>query len=455
MYQGLDQEYSAVAVVGVGPEDAGFNSLESLDECRENVRVAAAVGVRRLNKLEMRTIVVDGMGSPEAAAEGAVLANWKFQENRACEDRYPVADVMMMQGEDANSWDRGVLKAESQNLARYLSDLPSNQLTPPAFAQKVMDAVCPCGVYVMVRQTDWLQMKKMGAFLHVARGSTEPPLFIELNYCGGCPDDRPVVLVGKGVTFDTGGLCLKKCPAMRDFKADMAGAAVVVATMRAAAAMRLPINIVGLIPLCEHMLSGMAMKPGDVVMATNGLTVRVENTCNEGRMIMADALAYGVEFYKPHLTVDVATLTSGMKAALGASSSGVYTNSHDMWDEINKAGAITGDRVWRFPLWDHFRRRVVMLKAADVTNVGFGPGGGPCRGAAFLYEFVECGDWVHIDIGSSGLKTETPDFPYLEVGRMTGRPTRTLIQFLIQIACPQDSDCEEVDPCLNSNVVNN
>ncbi|XP_069680322.1 cytosol aminopeptidase-like isoform X1 [Periplaneta americana] len=438
VFQNVESEFYSIAVAGLGKEDVGFNTLENLDECRENVRVAAGAGARALSSLGTSMISVEGFGQAEAAAEGAALATWRFQDFKAKEDHKSVPHLELFMDADSAGWQRGLLKADAQNLARNLCDTPANIMTPSAFARAAVEALCPCGVGVEVRDKDWIESKKLNAFLAVAKGSSEPPIFLELGYCGGQQDERPIVLVGKGITYDSGGLCLKKCKQMSEFKGDMAGAAVIVATMKAIASLTLPINVQALIPLCENMPSGMSMKPGDILFAHNGASIQVEDTSNEGRIILADALGYAREAHKPRLMIDVATLSMGMRSALGGAASGVYTNNHDLWREINKAGSITGDRVWRFPLWHHFTKKVTYITNADVTNTGMGPGGSPCRAAAFLKEFVPCGDWVHLDITSCGMECHSADYPYLKMRRMTGRPTRTLIQFLYQIACPPD-----------------
>ncbi|PSN45648.1 Cytosol aminopeptidase, partial [Blattella germanica] len=398
VFQNLESEFYSIAIAGLGPEDVGFNTLENLDECRENVRIAAGVGVRALRALGVGQISVEGFGQAEAAAEGATLAAWRFQQFRAREDQKVVPSLELYHDPDMDGWNRGLLKGEAQNLARTLSDTPANIMTPTLFAQAASDALCPCGVSIDLRDKGWIQTKGLTGILAVTKGSAEPPAFLEMSYCGGAME-------AKTITF--------KCKPMKESRADMAGAAAIVGAFKGAASLSLPVNINACIPLCENMTSGMAMRPGDVIITNNGKTVEVENTDYEGRLILMDGLTYAREQHNPRLLIDVATLTR----ALGGSSSGVYTNNHEVWREISKAGAITGDRVWRFPLWEHYTRK----------------------------EFVPCGDWMHIDIASCGMLSHAIDYPYLSVGRMTGRPTRTLIQFLYQIACPpKDKDKRKV-----------
>ncbi|XP_069681159.1 cytosol aminopeptidase-like isoform X3 [Periplaneta americana] len=370
VYHNLDPEFFAVALSGLDKENAEVNTSEQLDEAKENVRVAAGVGAYELRKTGVNHILVESFNDQvEAAAEGAGLAVWRYQDNKAKEDQKPIPTLELYSDPDKASWLRGINKADAQNFARKLSDSPPNLMTPSLFAKATVDALCPCGITVEIRDKEWIESKNMTAFLTVARGSCELPLLLELGYCGGGQEEKPIVLVGKGVTFDSGGLCLKPCKGMMEFRADMAGAAVIVATLRAISILNLPVNV-----------------------------------------------------------------TAGMRTALGSAASGVFASTDSLWKEISEAGTSTGDRVWRFPLWKQFSNKVTHTTFADISNVGLGPGGDPCLAAAFLREFVPCGDWIHMDITGSGKLQGKGDVPYLVEGRMTGRPTRTVIQFLTQFA---------------------
>jgi len=220
---------------------------------------------------------------------------------------------------------------------------------------------------------------------------------------------------------------------MDEMRADMGGAACVVASIKAAAELKLKVNIIGLIPLTENLPSGTATKPGDLVVAMNGKTIIVDNTDAEGRLILADALCYAQEF-KPRFILDIATLTGAMRIALGGVATGVFSNSTEIWENLRSAGTVTGDRVWRFPLWQHFNDKMTKsVKAADVNNLSRGKGGGSCTAAGFLREFAgNDAPWLHLDIaGVMGPSNDDTASNYLAPG-MTGRPTRTLIQFLQQ-----------------------
>lgn len=215
------------------------------------------------------------MEYPEQAAEGAALAAWLYQDNKRKQDRKPVPKLDLYESPDVDSWTRGLFKAEAQNLARRLTDTPANQMTPSTFAQAAVDALCPCGVNVEVRNMDWIETQGLNSFLTVARSSCEPPIFLEMTYCGASTEERPILLVGKGITFNSGGLCLRSPHELSDCRGCMAGAAVVVATIRAASALSLPINITGVVPLCENMPSGMAYKVGDIITCLNGKTLAI------------------------------------------------------------------------------------------------------------------------------------------------------------------------------------
>ena len=441
VFNNIDTEFWSVAVVGLGKEKLGYNEMEAIDEGMEAVRAGAGMGAQVLKREGVTQILVEGLGHPEQAAEGSALALWRYQENRSKDKQKQIPTLELFDDPDVDAFQRGLFKAESQNLARRLSDTPANMMTPLHFAQEAVNELCPCGIKVEVHDKDWIELKKMQAIAAVARGSCEPPVVLDISYCGGPGDMKPILLAGKGITFDSGGLCLKFCEGMDRFRADMSGAAAIIAAMRAAAALSLPINLNAVIPLCENMPSGMAMKCGDVVCSLNGKSIMITDTDNEGRLILADALAYGQAEFKPRLVIDVATLTPGIRAALGSAASGVFCNSQTMWSQVRKAGVITGDRVWRMPLWKFYTHKVTDYRSHDVNNKGKGYGD-PCLAAAFLNEFINCVDWIHFDTTGVGFHSEDKVYPYYTKGRMTGRPTRTLIQLLYQLSCPAEGNRE-------------
>ncbi|XP_002133198.2 cytosol aminopeptidase-like [Drosophila pseudoobscura] len=435
VFNNIDEEFQSVCVVGVGIEGIGFNELEMLDEGMENVRVAAGVGARSLQEIECIEVHVDNMDYPEQAAEGSTLAIWRFEENLSKKLRSIQPKLELFDSTDTDSWTRGLFKAEAQNLSRRISEAPANCMTPTAVAQVGVDMLCPCGITVEVRTMEWIEQQRLHSFLMVAKGSCEPPVVLELAYCGTSPEDKPILLVGQGLTFNSGGINLRPCKGMAEFRGDVNGAASILAAMRAAAGLSLPINITAVLPLCENMPSGMAVKPGDVVTLLNAKTMAIRNMDRAGVVVIADPMIYGQQTYKPRLVVDIGSMCKGIKKAVGGGATGIWSNSHFVWKQFQKAGSLTGDRLWRFPLWDFYKRRVANHRSFDLSNDGDGLASS-CLAAAVLHELVPCSDWAHLDTFGTGLMSTYGLIPYLRAGQMTGRPTRTLVQFLYQLACP-------------------
>lgn len=428
VFWGLHDDFPAIAVTGLGDKNKKTDSLELIDLKKEGIRLAAAAGCTALKNAGLKNIVVDSLGDAEASAEGSVLSTWKFQEYKTKKDDIPSVELFSNNESEEKKWKRGVIKADAQNLARKLADTPANLLTPTIFSQQIVELFKSTNIQIEVHDQQWALKENMNAFLSVAKGSIEPPKFLELTYNSG-KNDRPYILVGKGVTFDAGGISIKPSANMDHMRADMSGAANVAATLHAVEKLNIPVNLKVLIPLVENLPSGDALKPGDVVIARNGKSICVDNTDAEGRLILADALSYSSKF-NPEWVLDIATLTGAMMVALGSGATGVFTNSDKLFNILQNASSITGDRVWRFPLWKHYQDQIAKNDAYDLNNIGKGKGGGSCTAAAFLKEFVpENTEWLHLDMaGVMGPQPET-SMPYLGKG-MTGRPTRTLIEFI-------------------------
>ncbi|XP_076240163.1 cytosol aminopeptidase isoform X2 [Calliopsis andreniformis] len=430
VFWGLDEnDYAGVAVVGLGKKDPGINKLEEIDEGKESIRLAAAAGCRALDAVEIKDIELESLGDAEAAAEGAALSTWFYQGLKNKEQQKVFPKISLYGQEGQKEWIIGSIKAQAQNWARELADTPANLMTPTIFSNEVSSVLSTLGITVQVHDKKWAEEKRMGSFLSVSNGSLEPPKFVEIHYKGDEGKSQPIVFVGKGVTFDAGGISLKPSADMDEMRADMSGAACVAAAIRAVAELKLKVNIVGLIPLTENLPSGTATKPGDLVVAMNGKTIIVDNTDAEGRLILADALCYAQEF-NPRFVLDIATLTGAMRITLGRAATGVFSNDDGLFETLKKAGTETGDRVWRLPLWQHFTDEMTKkIKSADINNTAKTKGGGSCTAAAFLREFVgNDTPWMHLDIaGVMGSGHE--ELPYISAG-MTGRPTRTLIEFL-------------------------
>lgn len=431
-FYGLHADYPVVTVVGLGSQDAGYNESEDIDERRENIRCSIAIAAKSVRDEQgVDEVHFDACGDAEAVAEGAHLALFHFDELKSKKYKKKNVKVDLYRTpvvKDAEEgFERGTRLANAQNVCRRLADLPSNYLTPTIFGKYVQDLFKDYpNVKVLVHDEQWAEAKKMGSFLSVGRGSVEPSKFVEVHY-NNKPDSNPFVLVGKGVCFDSGGISIKPSGGMDKMRYDMSGAANVISTTLALASLDAKVNIVALAPLCENMPSGSATKPGDVVFAMNGKSIQVDNTDAEGRLILADALCYAHEF-KPQAILDIATLTGAMKIALGAGAAGAFTHSKKLFEGLREAAVYTGDRVWRMPLYNLYKSQVTDSQLADVVNTSkVARPAGSCTAAAFLSEFVQCKEWVHLDI--AGVMGAADEYPYYATG-MSGRPMRTLFYFL-------------------------
>jgi leucyl aminopeptidase len=260
----------------------------------------------------------------------------------------------------------------------------------------------------------------MGSLLSVSAGSDEPARLVIMEYKGGKKGDNPYVLVGKGITFDTGGISLKPGAKMDEMKFDMGGAASVFGTLHAVMELDLPLNVVAIVAAAENMPSGGATKPGDVVTSMSGKTIEILNTDAEGRLVLADALTYA-ERYKPRAVIDIATLTGACVVALGAHASGLYANQDELAEQLLAAGTETHDRAWRMPLWDEYQKQI-NTPFADIANLG-GPGGGSITAACFLSRFAEDYNWAHLDIAGTAWDSAPKG--------ATGRPVPLLTRYLM------------------------
>ena len=318
---------------------------------------------------------------------------------------------------------RGTAIANGIELARVLGNRPGNLCTPSDLAKQAatLKKDYPA-LKVQVLEEKAMEKLGMGALLSVSRGSREPAKLIIMRYDGGAKKDRPVVLVGKGVTFDSGGISIKPGAAMDEMKFDMCGAASVFGTVSAVAEMGLPINLVGIVPATENLPDGDASKPGDVVTSMSGQTIEVLNTDAEGRLILCDALTYADKF-KPDVVVDIATLTGACVVALGHHTTGLLSNDQDLADELLEAGQASGDRAWQLPLWDEYDEQI-NSNFADMANIG-GRGAGTITAGCFLARFTKDYRWAHLDIAGVAWKSGKDK-------GATGRPVQLLTQFLMQ-----------------------
>ncbi len=318
--------------------------------------------------------------------------------------------------------------ADGMDLTKTLGNLPANICTPTYLATTAREIGDEFSMAVEVLDRKQIQALKMGSFLSVTNGTVEPPKFIVMRHMGGKPKDAPVVLVGKGITFDTGGISLKPGANMDEMKYDMCGAASVLGTMRAVGRMKLKLNVIAVIPSCENMPSGTATRPGDIVTSMSGQTIEILNTDAEGRLILCDALTY-VERFKPAAVVDVATLTGACITALGHHNSGLFTRhdaDHDaLADELLVAGRATGDTAWRMPIEESYQEQL-KSNFADMANIG-GPPGGSITAACFLERYTRKYTWAHLDIAGTAWKSGAAK-------GATGRPVPLLTTFLINRA---------------------
>lgn len=302
-------------------------------------------------------IEVEDFGQAKAAAEGAVLAAYKYQQFRAAENFKPIPRLQLATGAfNIEQWDLGKTLAESQNMARTLANTAANHMTPAKFVEYCRSNF-NTKVEIQIHDIEWIKKQKMGSFLSVAAGSAVPPLFLELTYNNNPAQTQPICLVGKGITFDSGGISLKPPTKMDEMRADMGGGAVVAATMHALAETNVPAYVKGFIPLTENMPGGKATKPGDVVFSRAGKSICVDNTDAEGRLVLADALNYAADF-NPKFIIDIATLTGAMGIALGDCLSGGFCNNEKLWRQTEVASVVSGDRVWRMPLLKHYSKKM-------------------------------------------------------------------------------------------------
>lgn len=322
----------------------------------------------------------------------------------------------------------GQAVAMGMSLAKDLGNLPPNICTPTYLANTACQLAQQHSLQVEVLEREALQELGMGAFLAVAQGSETPPKFIILQYQGGHSTQKPVVLVGKGITFDTGGISIKPAADMDEMKYDMCGAASVLGTLKTIAILGLPLNVVGLIPTCENMPDGRATRPGDVVTSLSGQSIEILNTDAEGRLILCDALSYA-ERFDPVAVIDIATLTGACVIALGHHASGLFSNQDDLARALVQAGEIAQDRAWQLPLWEDYQPQLDS-NFADMANVG-GRAAGSITAACFLARFTKKYPWAHLDIAGTAWKSGK------EKGS-TGRPVPLLSAFLAQRANDQN-----------------
>ena len=426
-----------VVVVGLGAQEK-MNT--------QSIRRASAIAIRHLQQTGAHQVAL-ALHSEEwkmnldhsvrAEVEGALLGLYTFKKYKQANTNGngPGITSISLLANHANDTkldlavEHGFVLAEATNFARDLVNEPPNVLTPSEFANRASAMAMQLGLECEILDRPEMQELGMGGLLGVAQGSVEPPKFIILRYRGAPQsEDKGIALVGKGITFDTGGISLKPAERMHEMKGDMAGAAAVIGAMYAIAALKPAINVTALVPTTENMPSGTAYRPGDILRIMNGKTIEIVNTDAEGRLVLADALSYAVKDGLSPI-IDVATLTGGIVVALGSVMSGIFCNEEELSNEIIAAGRVAGEKFWPMPLDDEYKE-AIQSEIADIKQTG-GRYASAATAAKILEQFVGDARWAHLDIaGTDFVDTKRP---YQEYGA-TGVAVRTLAEFVIRRA---------------------
>jgi leucyl aminopeptidase len=424
-FAGGEHGVQRVLLVGMG---AGADRRLSL-------RRAGAIAARAANRMGVGKLALYAgsltADEAEAAALGFIAGAWDFKELKTPpspdEERAPLQEATLL-ASDAAALEAGTKNAraigEGHSLARRLGMLPGNVCTPDYLADTARDIAQRFGMTITVLGRAEMQQQKMGSFLSVAQGTSQDPKLIAIEYRKGATDAPPVALVGKGLCFDSGGISIKPAQGMEWMKFDMCGAAGVLGAMEAIGRLELPINVVGLIGSTTNMPSGEAVKPGDVVQASNGKYIEIINTDAEGRLVLADVLTYAKRF-SPAAVIDAATLTGACVIALGHTATGVMGTDDALVQEVLDAGKRSGEPGWPLPLWDEYKE-LIKSDVADIKNSGGRPAG-TITAALFLKEFAEGYPWVHLDIAGTAY-TES-DLGTVPRGP-TGVPVGTFVEFV-------------------------
>ena len=407
------------------------------------LRNALAIAARYLRRLGAESVAMSADAAidlpPDACAqaiiEGTILGLYRYLvHKKEPEDRREVNALTLVEADSSRidavrvGAERGRVSAEATVWARDMANEPSNFLTPSELADRARQIAQAEGLEFEVFEREQMQQMGMGALLGVAQGSQQQPKLIVLRYRGGAPESKSLGLVGKGITFDSGGISIKPSQGMEEMKGDMAGGADVIAAIRALAQLKAKLNVTAIVPATENMPGGSAQRPGDVVRAMNGKTIEVVNTDAEGRLILADALCYARKLELSPV-VDVATLTGAMSITLGKVAFGAMTNSKSLLRRIQQAARAAGERVWQLPLFDDYMEKLDS-EVADIKNVG-GREAGSITAALFLKQFIDDTPWVHLDIAGVDQRDEVKGI-FLKGSSGTG--VRTLINLGLSLA---------------------
>lgn len=394
----------------------GLGDKKKFDE--ESIRLTGGTVLKTAISKKLKTVALELFGGKKAAsfsqalAEGIVLGSYQFITYKTQDKELFEASSALVINADANAVKRGSIIASSVCFARDVQNHPGNVTTPTKLAKLAKEIATEGGMKLTVFDREKFTKMGMGAFAGVALGTDEPPKFILLEYKGGKVDEKPIALVGKGLTFDSGGISLKPPAAMDEMKFDMCGSGVVLGVMKAVAQLKPKVNIVAAIPATENLSGAKAYKPGDILTAYNGKTIEVLNTDAEGRLILADALAYVSKHHKPQYMLDFATLTGAVIIALGHIATGIMGTDEKLIEKVKNSSKNTGEKVWEFPLWDEYCEQI-KSEIADIKNSGAVRQAGSIAAGAFLKEFVgEDIPWVHFDIAGTAYKNKESSLTY-------------------------------------------
>ena len=414
----------------------------------ENIRIAVSRIIKKAHSLKIKKVAIEVLNDDSlpcsiadiasAQGVGSILGNYyftKYYTSKEKKDATFIKEAVFFADKKltekySKDMEKGVktggIIGNATTFARDLGNEPSNMLYPESYSDLILERAETRNYTAEVLNLDDIRKLKMGGVLEVAKGSRHEPKFLILKYNGGQEEEKPYVVVGKGVTFDSGGISLKPPPGMANMKMDMCGSAAAIGIVEAVSQLGLKINLVGLIPMVENMPDGNSLKPGDVITAYNGKTIEIDNTDAEGRLILADALSYASEF-NPVSVIDMATLTGAVVVALGNVTSAVMGNDQDLIDKLYKAGMESYDRVWQLPLWDEYDK-FIDSDIADVKNSGTGRQAGTITAGMFLKRFIGNYPWAHIDVAATAMRDSKQDF-YPKYA--TGAGVRLVTQYLM------------------------
>jgi leucyl aminopeptidase len=421
-----------IMLIGLGKKDKFNNEITRI------VSAKAAIKVREMGISEFSILQFYNLDESliEAISEGVGLSLYSFNRYKTndTDEQLKINEVTILIDADMINLqtivDRTSLLVEAVNFARDLSNLPPNDFSPSQLASVAISIASEYGLKSRIVERYEMESMGLNGIVSVGKGSQNPPKLIILEYHGSTSDRKPYLLVGKGVTFDTGGISLKDSDKMDEMKFDKSGGCDVVAIMKAVASLKLPINVIGLIPSVENMPSSTSYRPGDIIKMYNGKTVEILNTDAEGRLILADALAFGIASYNPKAVIDLATLTGACIIALGTNVAAVIGTNKKFIDELHKVSERTAEKLWELPLYEEFNEQI-KSSVADIKNIGGRPGGA-ITAAAFLSNFTDGVPWIHIDIaGTAWTQEGTYERNYNPKGA-TGFGIRTVVKLLME-----------------------